>query len=84
MLKESISILIESAKNLGLNEKDLLVSKDYLSHREYGLAFDTIITQLYEYEIEIEEDFYSSLEMIAQKMELPSTQYSCMKELIKG
>jgi len=44
-LKKLISISIEIAKTLGLNDVDLNYAKDFLTHGEYGLAFDTVITQ---------------------------------------
>ena len=55
-----IEELIIASKHLGLGNNDIKTVQDFLSNYEYGLAFDTLITQLYEYEIEINIDFYKS------------------------
>ncbi|UII31969.1 MafI family immunity protein [Fulvivirga ulvae] len=49
----------------------------------YGKAFDTIITQLYEHDIEIDKEFYDLLESAAKKMKILEEDYSFMKELIR-
>ncbi len=82
-LTKSIFALINIAKTLGLNEVDLNNAKSLLKNREYGLAFDTIITQLYEYEIKIYKEFYNSIESIAKKMDIPEDEYSFMKESVR-
>jgi hypothetical protein len=75
--------LIEIAKILGLNENDIENAKDYLAHNELGLCFDTIITQMYEYDIEIDNDFYESISKIGKKMNLEQNCYFFMKELVR-
>ncbi|MGQ7857466.1 MafI family immunity protein [Pedobacter sp. WC2501] len=74
--------LIDFARIFGLNEDDLKNAKDYLRYQEFGLCFDTIITQMYEYDIEIENDFYTLISKIGDKMKLENENYSFMKELI--
>lgn len=75
--------LIEIARILGLNENDLKNAKDYLAHNEFELCFDTIITQMYEYDIEIDSEFFESISKIGQNMNLEQDNYSFMKELIR-
>ncbi|MEQ9266811.1 MAG: MafI family immunity protein [Balneolaceae bacterium] len=79
-----VSGLIEAAKELGLEDFDINNSKELLENREYGLAFHTIITQLYEYEIEIDGEFYALIVKVAQKMEISEEEYSFMMELIRA
>ncbi|UXX79797.1 MafI family immunity protein [Reichenbachiella carrageenanivorans] len=83
MLKKLISTLIDTARTLGLGVSDLDNAQDLLDNREYGLAFDTIITQLYEYEIEIDKELYDLIDKMAQKMDISESGYSFMQELIR-
>ena len=78
-----VSALINAASELGLNKHDINNALNLLENREYGLAFDTIITQLYEYEIEIDNEFYSLIVKVALQMEIPEDKISFMKELIQ-
>ena len=83
-LINTLRILIDIAKQLGLPDSDLMNAIDFLEHDEYGLCFDTIVTQMYEYDIEIDDEFYSLLICISVKLVLSSDSYSFMKELIRN
>lgn len=78
-----LGLFIESSKILGLNDVDVKTAEELLAHREYGLCFDTTITQIYECNIEIDDSFYSVIIKIANKMSLPSKSFSFMKELVR-
>ena len=82
-LPNSLASLIDSAETQGLPAQDLTNAQSFLDHIEFGLCFDTIITQIYEYEIEITSEFYDSIIVIADQMKLPVESYSFMKERIK-
>ncbi len=75
--------LIEIARILGLDNRDLKNAEDFLMHNEFGLCFDTIITQMYEYDIEIDNELYESISKIGERMNLEQESYSFMKELIR-
>lgn len=81
-LKKMIYTLINSVEVLKLTKEDIDNSKEYLENREYGLAFDTVITQLYEYEVEIGVEFYELVSEIGRKMKIDEKEYSYLKELI--
>lgn len=83
-LNSSLLALIESATTLGLGELDIKNAQDFIDHGEFGLAFDTIVVQMYEYDIEIDTDLYTLIETIATKMDLPLENYLFMKELIRS
>jgi hypothetical protein len=83
ILLNALLRLIEIARILGLNERDLKNAEDFLKHNEFGLCFDTIVTQLYEYDIEIDNEFYESISKIGDRMNLKQGSYSFMKELIR-
>ena len=80
---EQISRFIDAAQRLGLHESDAHNAKDLLLHNEHGLAFDTIITQLHEYEIEIDRAFFRLAQDIAQTIGVSENAYSFIKELIR-
>lgn len=75
--------LIEIARILGLDDRDLKNAEDFLMHNEFGLCFDTIITQMYEYDIEIDNEFYESISKIGYRMNFKQESYYFMKELIR-
>jgi hypothetical protein len=77
-----IKLLINKSRELGLSEKDINNSQELFENREYGLSFDLIVTQIYEYDLSIDEDFYLLVEQIAEDMEIPEEQYVFLKELI--
>jgi hypothetical protein len=83
-LNRTLLALIESANVLELNKKDIKHAKDFFDNQEYGLAFDTIVVQMYEYEIEIDGELYNLIKMIATEMNLPIESYSFMRELIRS
>ncbi|PRB01883.1 hypothetical protein CQ046_14385 [Chryseobacterium sp. MYb7] len=82
-LNDTLNRLIEISKVLGLNDIDLNSAREYVMHNEYGLSFDTLITQLYEYDIEINIEFYELLVQIGKVLNLDENSYSFMKELIR-
>lgn len=83
-LNDNLLRLIEIAKFLGLNENDLRHANDFLDHNEFGLCFDTLITQMYEYDLEIDNEIYDLISKIGKSMNLEIGSYSFMKELIRG
>ncbi|OFX44946.1 MAG: hypothetical protein A2W95_08215 [Bacteroidetes bacterium GWA2_40_14] len=82
-LKDLLSVLIERAKQFGLPTSDIRNANDFIDNQEYGLCFDIIVTQMYEYDIEIDNDFYELLIRIGDKLNIPPENYSFMKDLIK-
>jgi len=83
ILINSLLKLIDEAKLLGLNDHDLNNAIDFLSHHEFGLCFETITAQMYEYGIEIDNNFYELIIKIGSGMNLEQDSYSFMKELKK-
>jgi len=83
-IEKQLNSLIVVARVIGLKEVDILASQEFLGYGEYGLCFDYLITQLYEYELAIDENAYNLIEKIAVGMKLDSDSYVFMKELIGG
>lgn len=82
-IKDQLRSLINLAQISGLNEKDINYSKEYLEYNETGLSFDTIITQLYEYDIEIDEETYLLIVDIGARLKYPIASYSFIQKLVK-
>lgn len=82
-LSEKLNILLDQSKSFGLSEVDYNTAKEFLEYNEYGLCFDTIITQMFEYDILINEEFYNRIVEIAQKMDVKEEEYTCIQELIR-
>lgn len=81
-IKESLLSLANIAKSIGLSEDDCIKAIEFLNHKEYGLCFEVIITQMYEYDIEINNEFYDLIVNIADMLDVKVENYSFMKELI--
>ena len=79
----NLSQLIKSAEILGLSNVDIKIAQEYLEYNELGLCFDTIVTQLYEYDIEIDNQFFLMVSKIANMMNLSQSHYDFMKDLIR-
>ncbi len=47
-----------------------------------ALCFDTIITQLYEYDISIDRSVYEQIEAIGRSMGLPADSWTMLQELL--
>jgi hypothetical protein len=80
---KALQSLITIADILGLNEEDINNAKELLEHQEYGLSFDTLITQIYEYDIEITKDVYSLIAFIGKELGLQTKNYSFMESQIR-
>jgi len=55
---------------------------ELLDHAEWGVAFDLICTQLYEYEIPVSKEQFALIEQTARMMDMDSTNWDYLKELV--
>ena len=78
-----IGALIDQAKAFGLPEWDVENALSILVHAESECAFDVIIQQLYENDVNISAEYFQHLDVIAKRLNLPEQSYSFVKELIK-
>jgi len=76
--------LIEAAEILGLRKEDLNTARELSDHGEYGLALDTIVTQLYEFDLEIDQGFYDLVQNMAKRMQISEEEYSFMTSKIRS
>lgn len=63
-----------------LSPNDVKLIAEFIEYNECGLAYETLCTQTYEYDIRIPFEFYEILYFVGKSMEMQI--YACMKELI--
>lgn len=52
---------------------------EYLEAGEYGIAFDQIVQDIFEYRIPMKAADYRQIEALAQLMQLPEDEYTFLK-----
>jgi len=82
LIPRQLDILLEAAQALGLPDRDVACAKEYLQHNELGLCLDTIITQLYEHDIAIDNHVYERIETIGSAMALAADSWTFLEELL--
>ncbi|MGH2667391.1 hypothetical protein [Flavobacterium sp.] len=80
-ISQSLSRLIKKAKILGLNDIDVQNSTEMLEHNEFELCLDIVLTQLYEYDIKIDEEFYDLSLVILSNLKINIKEYDYIEEL---
>lgn len=73
--------LIGAAKAAGLPELDVMNATEALEHNEFGDALDTILVQLFEYEVRVETGFIAKAREACHSMQLDWDQYSFVESL---
>jgi hypothetical protein len=76
--------LLATAAALGLPGRDVANVQDFLEYGEWYLAFDTMVTQLFEYGLPLTADFYEQLEACAAEMQPPPDPFSYLLLLVKN
>lgn len=75
--------MIERAKAFGLNGTAIDNALEELEHNEGGLALDTILSQLFEYSIAIDEEFVASAKELCDSMGISWNEYEFVSELVQ-
>jgi hypothetical protein len=74
--QNSLFNFIEKAKSLGLDKIYLDMADEFYGNYEFELAFDILITQIYECDIKISPEVYEQILDIAKQMKLNLSGYS--------
>ena len=82
-LEKRLKVLLDSAKLLGLREFDESNVLEMLKYKQYNLAFEIIVTQLYEFDVEINKLFYELAVETANTLSLGDSEYLFLTELIR-
>jgi hypothetical protein len=81
-MRELLRNIIAKAGSLGLPYSDIANAQEFLEHNEFGVCLDTIVTQLYEHDIKIDEEFYSLVLGAANEMKIPEKEIEYVRELL--
>lgn len=64
--------ILEQVKNK-LPDTDMKNIQDFLEHQEWGLAYETFCTQLYEYDIHIPLHLYKEIVEVGKLIQIQSS-----------
>jgi hypothetical protein len=82
-LNQMLVSFLAKAKSHGLHDRDYKIAKEYLAHLEYGLCFEMIVTQLYEFDIKIDQETMYLINAIGEMMQMPTKSYLFANELVQ-
>ena len=77
-------LLIDRAIEFGLPNIDIVFATEFLEYNEYGLCLDQIASQLYEYNITIDDECYNIVRQLSNLMNISPTEYDYLSELLPG
>jgi hypothetical protein len=73
---------VDRATVLGLRPEDRANAIEMLDNNEWGGAFDIVVIQLFEYGIEIDDDFLRFAREIGDGMKLERRKYDFLEKLV--
>ena len=65
-----------------LNSNDYNNANEAICHGEYGIAFDIIVTQLYQYDVTITQSIFDLIEECGEILKLRKQEWDFMKSQI--
>lgn len=81
--KQLLKSILSRAEKLGLAQADLDLAREFLDAHDFGLCLDTVVTQVYEEGIRIDEGFYLEVAEAAKKLGLAMEKVERIKGLRK-
>lgn len=81
-MKKRISDLLLKAKNLGLSNGDTDVIENFIKNGEFKVAIEWLIDQLYEFDIQIDQDFYDQASEIASELRIRNDKADLLRSLL--
>lgn len=75
-------IILTKAIALGLRTNDIENIEELIYYNEYGLAMDTIASQLFEYEVTVSADFYINFNVFVHELKIDFSKYKYLFNLI--
>ncbi|UOQ77121.1 MafI family immunity protein [Hymenobacter sp. 5516J-16] len=82
--EQLVTELLAASHEAGLPSRDYANAQDMLSVGEYGCAFDIIVQQLYEHEVEISPNLFALVDRVANSMLLNPECYFFLGELVRS
>jgi hypothetical protein len=81
-MKRLLKSILDRAGRLGLGQADLDLAREFLDIHDFGLCLDTVVTQIYEEGIKIDEGFYLEVVEAARKLGLAMEKVERIKGLL--
>jgi hypothetical protein len=81
-MKKLLKSILERAGRLGLAQADLDLAQEFLDIHDFGLCLDTVVTQIYEEGVRIDEGFYLEVVEAARKLGLAMEKVERIKGLM--
>lgn len=87
-MKANSMLILQLFQSLGdliekLPSSDAINVKEFITHGEWGLAYEILCSQLYEYDVEVSLEYYQKIASLGELMEVTPSTWSLLKELIK-
>lgn len=77
-LRIALLDLIEQIRD-ELPEEDVKEALDFVEHNEFGVSFELICAQLFEYDIKVSADIYRKIEEIGRSMTFDDSVWQMLK-----
>lgn len=81
MKKEELLEIVEVVRK-DLSSEDVLNILEFIDNNEWGVAFETLCTQIDENEIPITKEFFHRLEDYAKKIKLNDSTFNFLKDRV--
>jgi len=80
LITQLTQLLNEVKKSLPPDDIKKIV--EFIENNEFGLAYETLCTQLYEYNIQISCEFYEKISFCGKSIKIQPSMWMPLKELI--
>ena len=80
-IQQQLRVVLEQLKEL-LRDQDYQSASESNDAGEWGIAFETVCAQLYEYEIRIPRAVYMRLQALGAAMGMPAKTWQILESLI--
>jgi hypothetical protein len=81
-MKQTLKSILARAGALGLAQAHLDLAREFLDGHEFGLCLDTIITQVCEEGVRVDEGFFVEVAGAARKLGLAEEKVERVREML--
>jgi hypothetical protein len=81
-MKQTLKSILARSARLGLPKAHLELAREFLDGHEFGLCLDTIVTQVCEEGVRVDERFYLEVKAAAEKIGLAREKVERVREML--